>query len=70
MSAEPFAWMGKRLSARAGMFFLSSLAAFDTDVVAPAERAAVFGAEASKLGPVVFSSLRTGDDSFGDASGS
>ena len=51
------------------MIFLSSLTAFDTDVVAPAERAAAFGAEVSKLGPVVSSSLRTGDDSFGDASG-
>ena len=45
MSAEPFAWMGKRLSARAGMFFLSSLAAFDTDVVASAERAAAVDAD-------------------------
>ena len=53
MSAEPFAWMGKRLSARAGMFFLSSLAAFDTYVVAPTQRAAAFDADAFKLGPVV-----------------
>eukprot|EP01048_Picozoa_sp_COSAG05_P023617 COSAG05_NODE_5193_length_1240_cov_72.967572_1_plen_101_part_00 len=58
VSTKSSARMEKRPSARAGMFFVSSLTAFDMDVVAPAERVGAFGAEASKLGPVASSSFK------------